>query len=158
MIDYLCQYETVFDQNLNVDLMTRAHDKPLLDYILECWKSLEVIRGVKIIGWEYTDKESEIDINKYIFKRERGKKKNEKWQNVFVSGFLGVECSRIYPVVVGFYGGGGEIYRTFIISAVKGQVWHMAGKVPVAAGVESVAVFVLIRFHSVLNPKAGTFA
>ena len=84
MIDYLCQYETVFDQNLNVDLMTRAHDKPLLDYILECWKSLEVIRGVKIIGWEYTDKESEIDINKYIFKRERGKKKNEKWQYKYI--------------------------------------------------------------------------
>lgn len=79
MIEYLHEYKTIFDKSLNVDLMTRAKDKPLLDYIIECWKSLEVIRGVKILGWEYTDKASEIDINKYIFKRERGKKKDEKW-------------------------------------------------------------------------------
>lgn len=84
MIDYLCEYQTVFDKELNTDLMTRAHDKPLLDYIIECWKSLEVIRGVKILNWEYTDKESEIDINKYIFKRERGKKKGEKWDYKYI--------------------------------------------------------------------------
>ena len=84
MIDYLWQYETIFDKNLNVDLMTRAQDKPLLDCIIECWKSLEVIQGVKIIDWEYTDRESEIDINKYIFKRERGKKKGEKWDYKYI--------------------------------------------------------------------------
>ena len=84
MIDYIADYRTTFDDHLNTDLMNRVHDHPLLDYILECWYSLEVLKGVKILGWEYTDKESEIDINDYIFKRERGKKKTEKFDYKYI--------------------------------------------------------------------------
>lgn len=84
MIDYIADYRTTFDDHLNTDLMNRVHDRPLLDYILECWYSLEVLKGVKILGWEYTDKESEIDINDYIFKRERGKKKTEKFDYKYI--------------------------------------------------------------------------
>lgn len=84
LIDYIPDYETTFDRHLNVDLMNRIHDKPLLDCILECWYSLEVLKGIKIIKWEYTDKESEIDINKYIFKRERGKRKREKFDYKYI--------------------------------------------------------------------------
>lgn len=84
MIKYLPEYTTVFDTSVNVDLMNRTHDRPLLDCILECWKSLEVVKNIKILDWEYTDKESEIDINKYIYKRERGKKKSEKYDYKFI--------------------------------------------------------------------------
>ena len=84
MIHYLKDYVTVYEKELNTDLLTKAHDKPLLDYILESWYSLEVMEGIKILKWEYTEKESEIDINKYIFKRERGKKRKEKYDYKFI--------------------------------------------------------------------------
>lgn len=84
MIQYMKDYVTVYEKELNEDLLTKAADKPLLDYILESWYSLEVMEGIKILKWEYTEKESEIDINKYIFKRERGKKRKEKYDYKFI--------------------------------------------------------------------------
>lgn len=84
MLGYLKDYVTAYERELNIPLMTKQHDKPLLDYILESWKSLEVMEGIKILDYEYTEKESEIDINKYIFKRERGKKRKEKYDFKYI--------------------------------------------------------------------------
>lgn len=84
MIEHIGQYKTIFDERLNTDLMNRVHDKPLLECILECWYSLEVMKGITILGWKYTDRESEININDYIFKRERGKKKDEKYDYKYI--------------------------------------------------------------------------
>jgi hypothetical protein len=74
------EYETVFDKELNVELMEKQDDKPLLDFILESWYSLEIIEGIKILDWKYTDKKSEIDVNKYIFKRNRNVKQKERFE------------------------------------------------------------------------------
>lgn len=79
MINYLKDYVTCYEKELNIPLMTKAYDKSLLEFILESWKSLEVMEAIEILDWTYTDRESEIDVNKYIFKRERGKKQKEKY-------------------------------------------------------------------------------
>jgi hypothetical protein len=42
------------------------------------------MKTIQILDWTYTDKESEVDINKYIFKRERGKKKGEKFDYKYI--------------------------------------------------------------------------
>lgn len=84
MIAYMKDYVTTYEKELNTDLLTKANDKPLLDYILESWYSLEVMDGIKILDWTYTERESEIDINDYIFKRERGKKRKEKYDFKFI--------------------------------------------------------------------------
>lgn len=79
--DYLCEWEDY----LNEDLMTKSADRPLVEYIVDAWKSLEVVKQIKFKGYEYVDKESEIDINKHIFKREKKKKKKDRYDVKFVS-------------------------------------------------------------------------
>ncbi len=78
--DYVCQYE----DSLNTAIMNKEYDAPLVDYIVDAWKSLEVVKQIKFKGYTYTEKESEIDINKHIFKREKNKKKKEKYDVKFV--------------------------------------------------------------------------
>ena len=78
---YLSKYE----DDLNIDLMNKAADAPLVDYIVDSWKSLEVIKQLKFIRYEYTEKESEIDINKHIYKREKGVKKKDKHDVKFIN-------------------------------------------------------------------------
>jgi hypothetical protein len=84
MLKYLQEYETVFDEHLNEALMNKADDRPLLDFILESWYSLQIIEGIEILDWKYTEKESEIDMNKYIFKRNRNVKQKEKYDFKYI--------------------------------------------------------------------------
>ena len=78
MLKYLKDYVSVFEESLNTRLLEKADDRPLLDYILETWKSLEIIDGITITGWKYTDRASEIDVNKYIFKRTKNVKQKDQ--------------------------------------------------------------------------------
>lgn len=78
---YVSQYE----DELNLDLLNKSADRPLVDYVIESWKSLEVVKQLKFISYEYTEKESEIDINKHIYKREKGKKKKDKHDIKFIN-------------------------------------------------------------------------
>jgi hypothetical protein len=78
--DYTCKYE---DQ-LNKAIMEKSYDAPLVDYIIDAWKSLEVVKQIKFKGYSYTEKESDIDINKHIFKREKNKKRKDKYDIKFV--------------------------------------------------------------------------
>lgn len=84
MLKYLRQYKNQFDDELNTALMNKEADDPLVEYIKDAWRSLEVAPPIKIKKFEYTDDESNIDINKYIFKREKKKKKKEKVDYKFV--------------------------------------------------------------------------
>ena len=76
MINYLKDYISDFEKELNVPLMNKENDRPLVDYVKEAWQSLEIVQNIKILGFEYTEDEANIDINKYIFKRK--KKRRER--------------------------------------------------------------------------------
>ena len=76
MIKYLKDYISDFEKELNVPLMNKENDRPLVDYVKEAWQSLEIVQNIKILGFEYTEDEANIDINKYIFKRK--KKRRER--------------------------------------------------------------------------------
>ena len=78
--DYVCEWE----QYLNKPLMTKSADRPLVDYVIDAWKSLEVVPNIKFTRFEYTEKESEIDVNKHIFKREKKKKKKDRVDVKFI--------------------------------------------------------------------------
>lgn len=84
MKSLLKEYSSEFKPNLNYSLMNKTMDDSLVSYIVDSWKSLEVVKNIKFVGYEYTEKQSEIDINKYIFKREKKKKKHEKYDYKFV--------------------------------------------------------------------------
>ena len=84
MKSLLKSYSSEFEPDLNYSLMNKTADDSLVNYVIDSWKSLEVVKNIKFIGYEYTEKQSDIDINKYIFKREKKKKKNEKYDYKFV--------------------------------------------------------------------------
>lgn len=64
------------EKRLNLAIMRKEYDLPLIEYIKDVWKSLEVVKNIEILGFDYNEDESNIDINRYI--RTRGKKKSAK--------------------------------------------------------------------------------
>ena len=65
--------------------MNKEYDLPLVEYVMDAWKSLEIVKNIKILKFEYNDNESEIDINKHIFKREKKKRKKDRYDYKFVN-------------------------------------------------------------------------
>ena len=84
MIKHLKNYASEFERDLNIPLMNKEADRPLVEYVLDSWKSLQIIDGIEFLDYEYTEKESDIEINKYIYKREKGKRQNEKYDYKFI--------------------------------------------------------------------------
>lgn len=85
MKKYLCDYVNEYEMRLNKELMEKGADSPLVDYIVDAWKSLEIVKNIKFIRYEYTEKESEIDINRYIFKRDKRKRKKDRVDYKFIN-------------------------------------------------------------------------
>ena len=80
----IAQYKSPFEEALNLDLINKSADDPLVEYVLDSWRSLEVVPNMKFVGYEYTEKESEIDINKFIFKRDKKRKKKERYDYKYI--------------------------------------------------------------------------
>ena len=87
MKQYIPNYtkDCVFEKHLNTALMTKSADLPLVEFVKESWRSLEVIPNIKIVGFEYTEEESDIEINNHILKREKKKRKNERFDYKYVN-------------------------------------------------------------------------
>ena len=69
MLKYLANYTGNYEDDLNVELMTKAADRPLVEYVVDAWKSLEVVKYIKFLGYEWCTSSTDIDINKHVFKR-----------------------------------------------------------------------------------------
>lgn len=85
MISLIHDYPSEFEPRLNSGLMTKDFDAPLVDYIVDSWRSLEVVPNIKFIGYEFDTNEYDIDVNRYIFKREKKKKKKDKKDYKFIA-------------------------------------------------------------------------
>lgn len=85
MKQYLCDYISDYELKLNTELMEKKADNPLVDYIVDAWKSLEIVKNIKFLRYEYTENEDEIDMNRYIFKRDKRKKKKERVDYKFIN-------------------------------------------------------------------------
>lgn len=71
MDKYLSQVPEPYTENLYIPLIDKSIDRPLWEYILEVCKSFDGIPGMHFVGYEYNDKESTIEINKYLPRRGR---------------------------------------------------------------------------------------
>ena len=78
-------FKNPWEDELNVDLMNKSADAPLVDYIIDAWKSLEVVKQIKFVSFDYTEKESTIDINKHISKRQRKQRKKDRHDIKFIN-------------------------------------------------------------------------
>jgi hypothetical protein len=56
--------------------MNRDNDDELVEYLVSSCKSLEVLKYIKFLGYEFNSDESKIDINDYITTRKKSKKKD----------------------------------------------------------------------------------
>lgn len=75
MYTFLSDYCRTFDDQLNMPLINRELDKELYLYVYETIKSLEVFECIKILGYTYKDKYSEINMQEYQRTRMVGGKK-----------------------------------------------------------------------------------
>ncbi len=85
MKSFLKNYVSEFEKELNIPLMNKEADIPLIDYIIDCWKSLEIVENIKILSWHYDPDESKIDINDYMLKRVKKKKKKDRVKLKFIN-------------------------------------------------------------------------
>lgn len=85
MKKYLKDYVSGLEQDLNISLMNKEADLPLVEYVMDAWRSLEIVKNIKILKFEYNEQESAIDINKHIFKREKKKKKKDRFNFKFIN-------------------------------------------------------------------------
>jgi len=69
MREYIRGFKTEFDGRLNYDIMNHSYDRPLVDHIVDAWKSLEIVQGIKILSWTYNEEEQSLNTDKYQRKR-----------------------------------------------------------------------------------------
>lgn len=60
MKEFLAKYCTKNEEKINPDLFNRSFDKPLVDYIVDTCKNLEVLPGVKLESYEYITDQTQI--------------------------------------------------------------------------------------------------
>ena len=78
MYRYLRDEVDKFESELNMPLINKEADKSLVEYIVDSFKSMCVLKQLKFKGYDYNEDESTIDINDYIMTRKGKKKKGKK--------------------------------------------------------------------------------
>jgi len=85
MKKFIKNYVNKNEERFNYPLINREYDDDLVDYIVDCCKSLEVLEYIKFIGYEYVTNESEINTSEYIDARSRTKpKKNDATKYMYI--------------------------------------------------------------------------
>ena len=85
MKKFIKHYINKNEERFNYPLINREYDDNLVDYIVDCCKSLEVLEYIKFIGYEYVTNESEINTSEYIDARSRTKpKKNDATKYMYI--------------------------------------------------------------------------
>ena len=75
MLKYLNDLPNDFKDQLNLDLMNKAFDKPLEEYIFDSFKGFEILPNIKILGYEWVPDEDKYDINDHVIRRNSNKNK-----------------------------------------------------------------------------------
>lgn len=77
MRDFLKEYNNPNEDRLNFGLMNRDYDDDLIEHIIASCKSLEVLKYVEFVGYEFISDEKKIDLNEYMTTRKKTKKKTD---------------------------------------------------------------------------------
>ena len=86
MKKFIKAYKNENIDRINYDLINRNNDYELVEYIVDCCKSLEVLKYIKFLGYEYITDEAEINTSEYIDARSRGKvKKKEQTKYMYLN-------------------------------------------------------------------------
>lgn len=77
MRDFLKYYTNPNEERMNFKLINREYDNDIIEHIVASCKSLEILKYIEFLGYDYIDDEKEIDLNEYITSRRRSKKKSD---------------------------------------------------------------------------------
>lgn len=97
MREFIKQYQNPNEDRINYKLINREYDKPLIEYINDSAKSLEVLKNIEFIGSEFVEFESQIDNNKYEKRRKSKDKKNKQEIK-----YMNMEDSRVGELILKF--------------------------------------------------------
>ena len=61
MKDFISQYCDQYEDRINTDLFDRSFDKPLVEYVIDTCKNLEVLPAITLESYEYIEEQSRID-------------------------------------------------------------------------------------------------
>ena len=75
MLKYLNDLPNDFVDALNIGIMTKEYDKPLVDYVYDAFKGFEILPNIKILGYEWVPDEDKYDINDHVIRRNSNKNK-----------------------------------------------------------------------------------
>lgn len=99
--EYLKTYNKAmvdFTDQVNYDLINKKFDAPMVEFIVDTIRAFEIVRFIKFTGYEYTEKESEVDEDRYIKHRGKGYKKsvivNGKKKNIYCHDYKEIDDSR----------------------------------------------------------------
>lgn len=98
MKEFMKEYSNSNPNNnrLNYGLINKEYDKPLIEYINDSAKSLEVIKNIQFLGSRFVKYESEIDMNKYEKRRKVDNKNKEEIK------YTSIEDSRVGELILKF--------------------------------------------------------
>lgn len=74
MKEFIRQYENPNVSRFNMGLINKEYDESLLTHIVDCCESLEVLKYITFIGYDYITDESDINTSEYIEAKTRIKK------------------------------------------------------------------------------------
>ena len=78
MLKYINRLPNPYREGVNVDIMNKAYDKPLQEYIFDVFKSMEILPNIKVLGYEWVPDEDKYDVNDHIIRRNTNKNRNIK--------------------------------------------------------------------------------
>ena len=67
-----------YEKALNKDLLNKAFDRPLHEYIYDAFKGFEILPNIKILGYEWVPDEDKYDVNDHVIRRNSNKNKTIK--------------------------------------------------------------------------------
>lgn len=72
---YLNQLPNDYRDQLNVDLMTKEFDRPLVEFVYDAFTGFEILPNIKILGYEWIPDEDKYDVNDHVVRRNSNKNK-----------------------------------------------------------------------------------
>lgn len=97
MREFIKQYENPNEKRINYKLINREYDKPLIEYINDSAKSLEILKNIEFLGSEFIEYESQIDNSRYEKRRKSKDKKNK--QDI---RYTNIDDSRVGELILRF--------------------------------------------------------
>jgi len=76
MKKFIRHYENDERNNINIDLIKRKSEEPLVTFIVDIFESLSVTNYITLTGYDLITDESKIDFNRYITTRKKVKKRD----------------------------------------------------------------------------------